>query len=85
MSLPLKMAVLAAALSTAPLFGAGAAPAQVMLPVTAAGLPVETVQYYYGPPRRRCWTTSARRVWYDRWGRPHVRWVPRTVCGYRRY
>ncbi len=84
MNLPVKMAVLAAALSAAPLFSAGASPAQVPAPVAGLGLPVDTVQYY-GPPRRRCWTTMVRRVWYDRWGRPHVRMVPRTVCGYRRY
>ncbi len=75
----------------APAAGAAAEAPQRMPLVLAPeqhGAPLVLAQYYGPPPRyrrphRRCWTTTQRVIQYDRWGRPHVRYVPRRVCGYR--
>jgi hypothetical protein len=89
----LPLLALGAALGMAAL-PAAAAPVLGAAPETRAAPAVLLAQYYAPPPprpryrrpppRRHCWTQTQRVVQYDRWGRPHVRFVPRTVCGYRR-
>lgn len=71
--------------------GRAAPPTPLVMAAEPGGASVQLAQYYaprpppprYHRPHRRCWTTTQRVVQVDRWGRRHVRYVPRTVCGYR--
>ena len=84
-------------MSVAPAGAARVTDAATLAPVTApppltAESPARLAQYYAPPPvyrrpppRPRCWTQMQRVVRYDRWGRPHVRMIPRTVCAGRRW
>lgn len=89
-ALALLLGLPAPPVAAAPAVGAMAEGRVQASPLSAAapdGAPVVLAQYYAPPryrrPHRRCWTTTQRIVQVDRWGRPHVRYVPRRVCAYR--